>query len=89
MDDDELRAQPHGARHGNRRAHAELARFVAGGGDHSAAVRIPAHRDRLAAKRRIVALLHGRIERVHVDVEDAAHDLKCSSCLTGGQEVRK
>ena len=58
---------------GNRRAHAKRARLVAGRRDHAALGRIAADDDRLAAQRRVVALLDGRIERVHVDVQDAAH----------------
>ena len=37
---------------------------------HHAAAADPAHDDRLAAQRRLVALLHGGEERVQVDVED-------------------
>ena len=71
--DDERRAQPHRARHGNRRPHAERPRLVAGGRDHAPRRRVAAHRDRLAAQRRVVALLDRRVKRVHVDVEDLAH----------------
>ena len=52
---------------------AERARLVARGGDDAAAIRLAADRERLAAQRRVVALLDRRVERVHVDVEDAAH----------------
>ena len=48
-----------------------VARLVAGGGDDAALVGIAADGDRLAAQLRVVALLDGRVERVHVDVEDA------------------
>ena len=72
-DDDELRAEPHGARHRHRRAHAERARLVARRRDDAALVGVAADGDRLAAQRRVVALLDGRVEGVHVDVEDAPH----------------
>ena len=61
-------ARGHG-RHG--RAHAEFPRLVAGGGD-DAAFAGAADGDRLAAQVRIVALLDGRIERIHVDMDDLA-----------------
>ena len=51
--------------------HAELARFVARG-SHDAALGRTAYRYRLAAELRIVALLDGRVERIHVDVDDLA-----------------
>ena len=53
--------------------HAEPARLVACGRDDAAAIGPAADGDRLAAQRRIVALFNRRVERVHVDVEDAAH----------------
>ena len=65
--------RPHRARHRHRRAHAERPRLVAGGGDDAARCGRAADGDRLAAQLRVVALLDGRVERVHVDVEDAAH----------------
>ncbi len=48
-----------------------VARFVARGGHDPALVRIAADRDRPAAQRRVVALFDRRVERVHVDVDDA------------------
>ena len=71
-DDREVRAEADRARHRNRRAHAELARLVAGGRDHAARLRRAADRHRLAAQLRPIALLDRRVERVHVDVDDAA-----------------
>ena len=56
-------------RHGG--AHAELAHLVAGRGDH-AAIAGAADDDRLAAQARVVALFHGCVERIHVDVQDGA-----------------
>src|SRR5262249_29467108 len=48
---------------------AELARLIAGSCDDTTFPR-PANGDRLAPKFRIVSLLHRRIERVHVNVND-------------------
>ena len=59
-------------RHG--RMHAELAGLVAAGADDAARVlvraRVAADDHRLAAQLRAVALLHGREERVEIDVDD-------------------
>ena len=71
--DDERRAQPDRLRHRHRRADAERPRLVARRGDDAALVGLAADGERLAAQRRVVALLDRRVERVHVDVEDAAH----------------
>ena len=70
--DREARAEAHRARHGHGRADAELPGLVARGGDDAAPFRVSAHGHGPAAQRGIVALLHGRVERVHVEVEDAA-----------------
>ena len=82
-DDRQVRAEPDGARHRHRRAHAERPRLVAGRGDHAAAGGAAADGDRLAAQRGIVALLDRRVEGVHVDVEDAAGHLKSEGRSTG------
>ena len=66
------RAEAHRARHGHGRADAELPGLVARGGDDAAPFRVSAHGHGPAAQRGIVALLDGRVERVHVEVEDAA-----------------
>ena len=55
----------------HRRAHAELAHLVARRRDHTA-IAGAADDDRLAAQLGPVALLHRRVERVHVDVQDGA-----------------
>jgi hypothetical protein len=69
----ELRTEPDRTRHRHGGAHAERASLVARGGHHAAALRPAADGDRLPAQFRPVALLHGRIEGVHVDVDDPAH----------------
>ena len=51
---------------------AEATHLVRRGRDH-ATPRLSADDERLSAERRIVPLLDGRVERVHVDVEDLAH----------------
>src|SRR6202022_1075519 len=52
-------------------AHAEFPRFVACGGDNAALAR-SADGNRFAAQVRIVALLDGRIERIHVYMDNLA-----------------
>jgi len=49
---------------------AEAARLVGSGRHHAAPARIRAHDDGAAADLRTVALLDGRVERVHVHVDD-------------------
>ena len=74
-----VRAAGPGLAGGHRRAHPEDPRLVGRGGHHAAAAD-PADHDRLAAQRRLVALLHGGEERVQVDVEDrrvGAHAAHC------------
>ncbi|MGY4484299.1 hypothetical protein ACVWWR_003490 [Bradyrhizobium sp. LM3.2] len=56
-------------RHG--RANAERAGLIAGGRD-DAAFRGASHCNRLSAQVRIIALFHGRIESIHVDMDDLA-----------------
>ena len=51
--------------------HAELARFIRRSAHHGA-ISAPRDDHGLAAELRIVALLYGRIERVHIDVDDLA-----------------
>jgi hypothetical protein len=55
----------------HRRSNPELSCFVARSG-HDAELRRTAHCDWLAAELRMVALFHGRVERIHVDVDDLA-----------------
>ena len=72
---DTLGAEPPGFRDGHGAAHAELAGFVGRGGNDTPpppALRIGANDDGLAQESGTVALLDGRVERVHVEVEDAA-----------------
>ena len=70
-DENQLRAltQSGDGRHG--RVNAELSRRIAGGGDH-AALTPAAHGQRHTSQAWGVALLHRSIERVHIDVDDAA-----------------
>ena len=76
-DDDRLRTAPQRLAHRHRRVHAEAAHFVTRGRDHAARAGAPDH-DRLAGELGVVVLLHGRVERVHVHVQDhpcgVAHD---------------
>ena len=69
-DDHEVRTQPDRARHRDRRLHAELPRLVARRRDDAATFGAAADGDRLAPQLGPVALLDGRVERVHVDVKD-------------------
>src|SRR5436190_23848341 len=55
---------------------AEHSRFVARRGDDAAARRRTADSDGLPLERRIVALLHGCVKRVHVDVKDPTHQVQ-------------
>ncbi len=71
--DHELRTQAHGPSHGDRGTHSIGSRLVARRGHDAAALRSAAHDDGSAPQRRVVALLDGRIEGVHVDVEDLAN----------------
>ena len=70
-DEDAVRTAAPGHRAGQSRVHTEPPGLVGGRGNHPA----PAHAtddDRHAAQRRVVPLLDGRVERVHVGVEDGA-----------------
>src|SRR5262249_41674521 len=51
----------------------ERPRLVARRRDHTAARGLAADGDRLAAERRLVPLLNGRVERVHIDVKDPSN----------------
>ena len=69
--DDRLRAAPQRLAHRHRGMHAEAADLVARGGDHAAPAGA-ADDHRLARELGPVVLLDGRVERVHVDVQDGA-----------------
>ncbi len=70
LDEDQVGATPFRGDRRHRRAHAERPRFVARRRDHAA---MPAaYRDRFALEAWIIALLHGRIKSIHVDVDDLA-----------------
>ena len=56
--------------------HAERPRLVARGSDDPSAIRLAADGERLSAKRRIVALLDRRVERVHVNVQNPSQHTK-------------
>src|SRR5262249_21167360 len=68
--DDRAGAAPQRFDHGHRRARAGRARLVRGGEHDTPAVTADEHGP--AAERRVVALLHGRVEGVHVHVENGA-----------------
>ena len=69
--EDRVRAQRARGPQRHRRADAEHARLVRRGADDAAIVRpAAADDDRLAAQRRVVALLDRGEERVEVDVQD-------------------
>ena len=65
---DRVRAEPARLEHRHRRAHAEGARDVAGGGHHAALA--AADDQRLVGERRVVALLDRCVERVAIDMRD-------------------
>src|SRR5262249_20844376 len=70
VNEDELRTQKESAPRGHRRTHAELPAFIRPARDPPATLRAPADRDGLPPQLRPVALLDGRVEGVHVDVDD-------------------
>ena len=70
-DADGVRAAPQRLAHGHRRVHAVAAHLVAGRRHHAAAARA-ADDHGPAAQRGVVALLDGRVEGVHVHVQDGA-----------------
>ena len=69
-DQDQVRAALQRGCACHRRAHAEPACLVTGGGDDAAPVGAAADRDRFPAQRRVVADLHRGIEAVGVDMND-------------------
>ena len=71
LHEDEVGTFPFGGDGRHRRPHAEFSRFIARRRDDTALAR-SANGDRLAAQLRIVALLDGGVEGVHVDVDDLA-----------------
>ncbi|MPN29070.1 hypothetical protein SDC9_176518 [bioreactor metagenome] len=52
---------------------AVFARLIAGGGHHPAATRVAADHQRQPGEARIVANLHRREKRVHVNMDDFPH----------------
>ena len=71
IDNHQLWAQLQSLVKRHRRAHAESARLVGSSHD-DRPPRAPGHRDRYPAELGVVALVHRRVERVEVDVEDGA-----------------
>ena len=69
---DGIRTEAFGTNGGHRGTHAEFPRFVRRRADNGA-VSPPRDNDGLAAQLRIVPLLDGSVECVHVDVHDFAH----------------
>jgi hypothetical protein len=69
--DDQLRAETHRPRHRHRRPHPEAARLVAGRRDDAPARRAASDGHGTPRQGRIVPLLDRRVERIHVDVQDA------------------
>src|SRR4029453_18331067 len=81
-DHQQVRAEPNRARHRHRRPHTEPPRLIAGGRDDTPACGRTANGDGLSPERLAVALLDGSVERIHVDVQDAAeHVLAPNSWL--------
>ena len=74
-DEDGLRAQPVGLGDRQGGADAKGSRLIGACSDHAAPLATPrvcAHHDRLPPIRRVVKLLHRRVEGIHVEVNDAA-----------------
>ncbi|MNU56952.1 hypothetical protein D3C71_460570 [compost metagenome] len=69
--EDQFRTLPQGRARGHGRAHAELARLIAGGGDHAARSGV-AYSHRPSTQGRIIPLLHRGEEGVHVHMDDLA-----------------
>jgi hypothetical protein len=70
-------AQTFRTNRGHGGTHAELSRFI-GSSAHDGTIPAPGDNDGLSPQRRVVALLHGRVERVRVDM----HNLACSHAET-------
>jgi hypothetical protein len=68
---DQVGTLPLGGHRQHRRSHTKLARLITRSGDDSPLAQT-AHRDRLSAQLRIIALLDRCIEGVHVDMNDFA-----------------
>jgi len=82
-EDQQIRAQPHGAGHRHGRAHAEVARLVGAGGDHAALLRAPANGDGPAAQRGIAPGFDGAEESVEVEVKDLTCHINKLACFPG------
>src|SRR5690348_6192477 len=64
--------QTFGPNSGHGGTHAELSRFIRSSAHHRA-IPVPSDNNGLATKLRIIPLFYGRIERVHVDMNDLTH----------------
>src|SRR5438874_1569234 len=64
--------QPSRSHAGHRRADAKLARFVAGGADHSTLSWRTANDHRLPKQLWIVPLLNRGVKRIHIEMQDHA-----------------
>ena len=71
--EDDLRAAAERLGRAHRRADAEPPRDVVRGGDDPAAVRVAADDERPRPQRRILELLHGREERVEIQMGEYRH----------------
>ncbi|MEH2472410.1 hypothetical protein V1281_006400 [Nitrobacteraceae bacterium AZCC 2161] len=85
--EDEVRALATGGDRWHRRTDAELSGFVARC-SHNVAFAGSSDGHRLAAQLRIVALLDGSVEGVHVDMDDLALAGRISCAVERGHIVR-
>jgi hypothetical protein len=66
------RTKPSSGRTGEGRPHPEPARLITGRAHHTALGRRRAHDDGFAAQSRVIPLLHGSIEGIHIEMENHA-----------------
>ena len=78
LHEDQVWTFSEGGHRGHRGPDAECARFIARR-CHDATFPRAADGDRLAPKGRIIALLHRRIEGIHVNVDDLPYMFWCQS----------
>ena len=80
-DKDALGTKPAGGGAGQSRTHPELSRLVTGGADDPALCWRGTNDHRPATQCRVVTLLHGGVERIHVEVEDDTEHARFSSVI--------